>query len=161
MSDAKAKEAVGGVLHVRNGAGVVLGLGPAMIAKELRATEWAHWHATEGHSYYNRSPKKPRHLRGLSRLDRFILLRIRSSTGVIGHDYCRGSNDRFYLMSCDKYLVNRPRFPTLFNDKRIPDWRDWWQLHFNLGMGIPSEYKDNDGVVTVWGNPFQRTVTQL
>jgi len=32
MSDAKAKEAVGGVLHVRNWAGVVLGLGHAMIA---------------------------------------------------------------------------------------------------------------------------------
>jgi len=35
MSDAKAKEAVGGVLHVRNWAGVVLGLGHAMIAREL------------------------------------------------------------------------------------------------------------------------------
>jgi len=28
-------------------------------------------------------------------------------------------------------------------------------------MGIPSEHIDNDGVVTVCGNPFQRTVTQL
>jgi len=35
MSDAKAKEAVGGVLHARNWAGVVLGLGHAMIAREL------------------------------------------------------------------------------------------------------------------------------
>jgi len=28
-------------------------------------------------------------------------------------------------------------------------------------MGIPYEHKDNDGVVTVCGNPFQRTVAQL
>ena len=39
MSDAKAKEAVGGVLHVRNWAGMVLGLGHAMIARELRMAE--------------------------------------------------------------------------------------------------------------------------
>jgi len=39
MSDAKAKEAAGGILHARNWDGVVLGLGHAMIARELRATE--------------------------------------------------------------------------------------------------------------------------
>jgi len=161
MSDAKAKEAVGGPLHVRNWAGVVLGLGHAMVARELRATEWAHWHRSEGHGYYARSPKKPRHLRGLSRVDHYILLRIRSGTDVKSHDGCPGVDDRFHLTSCDRYLVKRPRFPTLFNDKRIPDWRDWWQSHFNLGMGIPSEHVDNDGVVTVCGNPFQWTVTQL
>jgi len=42
MSDAKAKEAVGGVMHNRNWAGVVLGLGHAMIAREHRAAEWSH-----------------------------------------------------------------------------------------------------------------------
>jgi len=88
-------------------------------------------------------------------------LRIRSGTGVVGHDGCRGADDCFHLTSCDRYLVKRPRFPTLFNDKRILDWRDWWQSHFNLGMGITSEHCDNDGVVTVCGYPFQRTVTQL
>ena len=139
----------------------MLGLGHAMIARELRAAEWSHWHLSEGHSYYDRAPKKPRHLRGLSRLDHYILLRIRSGTGVVGHDECPGVDNRFHLVSCDKYLLKRPRFPTLFNDKRVPEWRDWWQSHFNLGLGIPSEHKDNDGVVTVCGNPFQRTVTQL
>jgi len=161
MLDAKAKETVGGVLHLRNWAGVVLGLGHAMIARELRATEWAHWHTTQGHGYYDPSPKKPRHLGGLSRLDHDILLRIRSGTGVVGQDGCRGVEDRFHLTSCDRNLVKRPCFPTLFNDKRIPDWRDWWQSHVNLGVGIPSEHKDNHGVVTVCGNPFQRTVAQL
>jgi len=161
MSDAKAKEAVGGPLHVRNWAGIVLGLGHAMIARELRAAEWTHWHVSEGHGYYDRSPKKPRHLRSLSRLDHYILLRIRSGTGVTGHDGCPGVDDRFHLVSCDRYLLKRPRFPTLFNDKRVPEWRDWWQSHFNLGLGVPYEHKDNDGVVTVCGNPFQRTVTQL
>ena len=88
-------------------------------------------------------------------------MRVRSSTGVSGHDECPGVDDRFHLLSCDRYLAKRPRFPTLFNDKRVPEWRDWWQSHFNLGMGIPREHQDNDGVVTVCGNPFQRTVTQL
>jgi len=126
MSDAKAKEAVGGVLHVRNWAGVVLGLGHAMIARELRATEWSHWHTSEGHGYYDRNPKKPRHLLRLSRLDHYVLLRIRSGTGLVGHDGCQGVDDRFHLVSCDRYLAKRSRFPTLFNDKRIPEWRDWW-----------------------------------
>jgi len=161
MSDAKAKEVVGGVLHVRNWAGVVLGLGHAMIARELRATEWSHWHTTEGHGYYARSLKKPRHLRGLSRLDHYILLRLRSGTDVTGHDGCPGVDDRFHLVSCDRYLAKRPRFPALFNDKRVPEWRDWWQSHFNLRLGIPFEHRDNDSTVTVCGNPFQRTVTQL
>jgi len=62
MSDAKAKQAVGDVLNVRNWTGVVLGLGYAIIARELRVTEWAHWHVSEGHGYYDRTPKKPRHL---------------------------------------------------------------------------------------------------
>jgi len=161
MLDAKAKEAVGGVLRVRNWAGVVLCLSHAMIARELRATEWSHWHTTEGHGYYDPSPKKPRHLRGLSRLDHYILLRLRSGTDVTGHDGCPGVDDRFHLTSCNRYLAKRPRFPTLFNDKRVPEWRDWWQSHFNLGLGIPFEHRDNDGTVTVCGNPFQRTVTQL
>ena len=152
MSDAKAKEAVGGVMRVRNWAGVVLGLGYAMIARELQVTEWTHWHMTKGHSYYDRTPKKPRHLRGLSRLDHYILLRIRSGRHVVGHDGCQGVNDRFHLMSCNRYLAKRPRFPTLFNDKRIPDWRDWWQSHFNLCMSIPSEHMDNDWMVTVTGS---------
>jgi len=161
LSDAGAKEAVGGVLHARNWAGDVLGLGHAMIARELRTAEWSHWHTSEGHGYYDRLPRKPKHPCGLSRLDHYILLRIRSGTGVVGHDDCLGAGDRVHLTSCDRYLVKRPRFPTLFNDKRIPDWRDWWQSHFNLGMGISSEHIDNDSVVTVCGNPFQRTVTQL
>jgi len=160
-SDAKAKQAVGGVLHVRNWAGVVLDLGHAMIARALRSAEWTHWHTTEGHGYYDRSPRKPRHLRDLSRLDHYILLRLPSGTGVSGHDECSGISDRFHLVSCDKCLAGRLRFPTLFNDKRVPEWRDWWQSHFNLRLGIPSEHQDNDGVVTVCGNPFQRTVTQL
>jgi len=161
MSDAKATEAVGGVLHVQNWAGVVLGLGHAMIARELRSDEWSHCHVSEGHGYYDRSPKKPRHLRGLSRLDHYILLRIRSGPGVTGHDGCPGVDDRFHLVSCDRYLAKRPRFQTLFNDKRVPEWRDWWQSHFNLGLSIPTEHHDKDGVVTVCGNPFQQTVTQL
>ena len=163
MSDAKAKEVVGGVLHVRNWAGVVLGHGNAMIAWELRTTEWTHWHITEGHGYYDRSPKKLRHLRGLSRLDHYILLRICSGMGATGHDDWPGVDDRFHLVSCDRYIAKRARFPTLFNDMRISDWRHlhWWQSHFNLCLGIPSEHMDNNGVVTVCRNPFQRTVTQL
>jgi len=51
MSDAMAKKAVGGVLHAWNWAGVALGLGHVMIARELRATEWPHWHVSEGHGY--------------------------------------------------------------------------------------------------------------
>jgi len=81
--------------------------------------------------------------------------------GVTGHDSCPGVDDRFHLVSCDRYLAKRPRFPTLFNDKRVLEWHNWRPSHFNLGLGIPNKHKDNDGVVTVCGNHFQRTVTQL
>jgi len=101
MADAKAKEGVGGVLHFRNWAGVVLGLSHAMIARNLRQTEWNHWHKSEGHSYYNRTPKKSRHLRDLSRLDHYILLRMRSGTDVVGHDDCRAMEEPFHLVICD------------------------------------------------------------
>jgi len=161
MAEAKANGAVGGILRVRTWAGVVLGLGPTRIARDPRQTEWVHWDKTEGHGSYDRTPKKPRYLRGLSRLDHYILLRIRSGTGVIGHDDCLGTRDRFHRVSCDRYMTKRPRFPTLFNDKHVPDWGVWWQSHFNLCMGISYEHTDNDGVVTVCGNPFQQMVTQL
>ena len=66
MSDGKAKEVVGGGMHNRNWARVVLGIGNAILARELRATEWTRWHVSEGHGYYNGTPKKPRHLYAVS-----------------------------------------------------------------------------------------------
>jgi len=49
MWEAKVKEPVGGVMPVWNWAGVMLGLGHAMIAKVMRQAEWMYWHMTEGH----------------------------------------------------------------------------------------------------------------
>ena len=121
MADTKAKEAVGSVMNVRNWPDVVLGLGHAMLAQDLRQTEWAHWHGAEGHGYYNRTLKKPRHLRGLSQLDHYILLRIRSGTDVVGHNGCGTGDKRFHLVKCNRFAVKRLPFLALFNDMRVPD----------------------------------------
>jgi len=35
----------------------------------LRSEEWITWHHEQGHEYYKRKPTKPKHLKGLTRLD--------------------------------------------------------------------------------------------
>ena len=97
----------------------------------------------------------------MTRLDHYILIRLRSGGNLTGHDSCDRHDYRFHLAACNRYSKGRPMLLTLFNDKLIDAWRNWWRSHFNLGLGIPSEHQDNNGTVTVCGNPFQRTVTQL
>ena len=58
------------------------------LIKEWKREEWLKWHKEEGHDYYGRSPGKPKHLKGLSRLDCYVLMRIRSGMDKRGHEEC-------------------------------------------------------------------------
>ena len=74
LSDRMAKETIGKALRPANWAGVVLGMNHATLSRELRVADWTAWHRAEGHEYYRRLPRAPRHLRGMTRLDHYILL---------------------------------------------------------------------------------------
>src|SRR5207253_10098767 len=75
--DQRAKSSVGQQLRPVLWDGVSFGIGHAALAQELRKEEWETWHGREGHEYYARGPRPPRHLRGLSRMDSYVLLRVR------------------------------------------------------------------------------------
>ena len=128
-------------------------------AKDLRLEEWSSWYTEQGHEYYKRKPAKPRHLKGLSRQDAYVLIRIRSGTDKTGHDECEGHDERFHMTECCKYADRRPPANTLFNDKHIGEWRVWWTYHEYLGMGIPTTLPEQLGVRVMFGNPFDSTIT--
>ena len=80
----------------------------------------------------------------MTRVDHYVLLRLRSGTGLVGHYTCRRNDYRFHPPVCGRYSTGHPAFLTLFKDKFIDLWRTWWQSHSNLGLGVPAEHRDND-----------------
>jgi len=143
MVDAVARNGV--AMNVRNG----------MVIRELRASEWSAWHIGQGHGYYGRMPSPPKHFRGLRRWDVYVLVRLRSGTGDLsGHRDCVGSDDRFHLARCVRFLAGRPPFHTLHDDKRLSDWKAWWRRHDYLGTQVARQKTAIAGIRVVGGNPF-------
>ncbi|PUU74859.1 hypothetical protein B9Z19DRAFT_395619 [Tuber borchii] len=132
-----------------------------MKARVLMADEWLDWHCDMGHIYYNRRAAQVKHIKGWSRLDFYILVRLRSGAGLYGHDECPRYDERLHLSKCVRYNKEQPGPDSLFQDKQVGRWKEWWQLHMNLGLGIPRALNDGDKLVTVCGNPFEHTVTML
>ena len=128
-------------------------------ANDRKSAEWMSWHQEQGHEYYKRRPTKPNHLKGMTRLDAYVLIRIRSGTDKVGHDTCMGYEERFHMTECDKYETRRPPIKTLFNDKHVNEWKEWWTHHEYLGMGIPTTLPEQLGVRVMFGNPFDSTIT--
>lgn len=91
------------------------------LIREWKREEWLKWHKEEGHDYYERIPKKPIHLKGLSRLDCYFLMRIRSGADKSGHNECKNAEFRHHLAMCDQYERNRPEKHTLYEDKHLND----------------------------------------
>ncbi|RPA98027.1 hypothetical protein L873DRAFT_1915427 [Choiromyces venosus 120613-1] len=133
--------------------GITFGIRNDMIANELRRLEWAKWHSDQGHGYYDRGPRKPRHLQGPSRLDLFVLIRIRSGTGVKDHDSCAGHELRFHLVSCERFASRRPDREMLFDDKSLAGWVDWWRWHDYLGFNVLAHKSSLGGVQIVGVTP--------
>ena len=129
------------------------------LIEEWKREEWLKWHEENSHEYYERTPKKPKHLKGLSRLDCYVLMRIRSGTDKKGHEECRNAEFRHHLAMCDRYEKNRPERHTLYEDKHINDWKKWWETNEYLNMGIPTNTESHDDVRIMYGNPFDHTIT--
>src|SRR5207302_10339782 len=121
--DQRARSSVGQQPRPALWDGVSFGIGHAALARELRREEWEDWHGREGHEYYARGPRPPRHLRGLSRMDSYVLLRIRSGTGLVGHDDCEGKDARHHWVECPRYERGRPARDTLYKDSAVPAWK--------------------------------------
>ena len=77
------------------------------------------WYKEEGHDYYKREPKKPKHMRGLTRLDYYVLMRIQLEVENRGHEECQWGENQFHLINCMKYVVNRPQQERVFYDRKI------------------------------------------
>ena len=116
------------------------------------------WDKKEGHEYYRREPKKPTHMKGLSRVDYYVLIRLRSGADNRGHEECEKGDNRYHLIRCNKY--DRPNLDEedLYDDKRIPQWKEWWTRNEYLRMGIPMNMKEQQGVRVMFGNPFDNTI---
>ena len=93
------------------------------LLKEIRATEWQDMHNRGGHNYYKRKPGKPKHLKGLSRLDYYVLMRLQSGVCDGEHEECEGCDKRHHLLHCDRYDGQRPEEECLYDDKRLGNSR--------------------------------------
>ncbi|KAG0136020.1 hypothetical protein HOY82DRAFT_600244 [Tuber indicum] len=132
-----------------------LGVRNSMLARVLRKKEWDAWHREEGHDYYRRMPQRPVHLKGLLRWDLYILIRLRTGTGIhSGPHACVDEDDRFHLTCCHLTAEGRPEWRHLFDDKHVLDWVVWWQVHACLGFTLARHRSNIAGVRVVGGNLF-------
>jgi len=157
MTDKLAKWACELVLEPGRISAVDFGFGSYAPIREQRLACWRQWHEHEGHGYYRSSPKDFRHLRTLTRLDFFALIRIRSGTGMVGHDDCADNENRYHWTLCDQYTALQPHKDSLYDNKRLGDWVAWLRHHDMLGLGIPANLRQFQGVTVAFGNPFDTT----
>ena len=140
---------------------VDFGLRAHGIARKKIMLEWRAWHEREGHHYYKRRPGGgPKHWIGLSRMDAFVLMRLRTGVVELSHANCVDGDDRFHVQKCDRFVEGRPT-SDIFDDRCVPDWKKWWVRHWYLGMGIPRAAKYSDDVLVIGGNPFTREVFRM
>ena len=98
--------------------------------REMRKKETLEWSRKNGHDYNDRKPRKPAHLKGLSRMEYYCLYRIRTGSDKNGHESHDGYEDRFHLTECNKF--DRGVKPTC-NDPTIGSYN-----HYHLSPnGIP------------------------
>jgi len=102
MADVAAKRAaIDGDPHIGS---LNLDGGGKGIIRDMMIQGWKDWHLREGHHYYRRAAgRSSKYLRGCTRLDAYVLLRLRAGIGQMGHDGCDRGEQRFHLQQCLKY----------------------------------------------------------
>lgn len=89
------------------------------IINQWKEEQLKKWHQDKGHEYYERDPTKPKHLKGLSTLDCYVLMRLRSGADKRNHEECRNYGFRHHLALCNRFKEKRPELHTLYDDKAI------------------------------------------
>jgi len=128
------------------------------LIKNWEMEEWEAWHKENGHDYYERNPKVMAHLKNLTRLDAYILMRIRSGADKREHEECKNYKFRHHLAPCDRFNKERPELHTLYDDKKINEWVTWWTANEYLNMNIPTNTESHHDVQIIYGNPFDSTI---
>jgi len=139
--------------------GLCFGIGQLAGCKERLQTAWERWHMEDGRLYYNRKPKNTKHLRGLTRMEFYVLLRLRDGVRGVRHGLCDiDPDERFHLRDCPIYATGRLEKHEIWNNKKISDWVHWMRIHLYLGCGVPMNHPEEDGHRVVAGNPFSMVV---
>ena len=97
MADRVAKEMRNRMLE-REGRWTIMDYeeGEKVLIREWKEEEWRKWHMENGHEYYERKPKKPKYLKGLTRTDCYVLMRLRSGSDKRGHEECKNYDFRHH-----------------------------------------------------------------
>ena len=157
ITDRLAKRACELVLEPGRISGVDFGFWCYTRIREQRLAGWRLWHTGEGHHYYCGSPRDFRHLRSLTRMDMFALIRIRSGTGLVGHNNCPDREDRHHSILCDRYATLCPPADCLYDNRVLDDWIKWFRHHDMQGLGIPANLRQYQNVTVAFDNPFDAT----
>jgi len=126
MADVAAKKASMG--PVVNCSDVDFGNRNGSLIKRARLDSWVAWHEAEAHSYYRWGLWHPQHMKGMSRLDAYVLFRLRAGISGMRHEDC-GDDERFHLIRCRLLEDHRPEAALLYDDKKIGKWMAWWRRH--------------------------------
>jgi len=132
------------------------------LIKKWREEERLAWHHNGGHDYYEREPKMPNHMKNMTRLDYYVLMRIRSGADCAdkrGHEDCPNYEFRHHLALCQKYDKSRPELSGLYDDKKLDEWKQWWEDNEYQGMGIPTNTESHDDTRVIYGNSIDNTIT--
>jgi len=122
MADVAAKRASNGPsVNCRD---ICFGIGNDSVVRRKCVAEWKSWHPDKGHSYYRRDPRPPRHIRGLPRLDPYLLFMLRASVTEQRHDDCNDTG-RFCLPYCTRLEASRPNATSIHDDWKIQEWMSW------------------------------------
>jgi len=89
---------------------VDFGLSQESAIARLRTRMWREYHISFDRTYYDQIPKKPRLMRGLSRMDNYCLIRLRSGTHVRTSCNCADKYDHLlvHLWGCQWFAGGKP-----------------------------------------------------
>jgi len=73
-------------------------------------------------------------MKNMTRLDYYVLMRIRSGADERGFADCPNYEFRHHLALCQKYDKSRPELSGLYDDKKLDEWKKRWVDNEYLGI---------------------------
>jgi len=130
----------------------------ATLLREIRAAEWQDMRDKGGHKYYRRNPRKLNDMKELSRMDYYVLMRLWSGLCDGEHEEYNDSDKSHHLLHCNRYDGRRPEEESLYDDKELGKWKEWWVRNKYLGMGIPTNLPEQQNERVMYSKPFDNTI---